>query len=274
MVSAADLPLMAPIVTLTVLIELAAGTLVATWLIDLRGLVGRGFVGTTAGIIAGVMGVELLVVANTPTTTRFAPSAGSVGSLRMWSAVFTIGLLAYAFMAAVGTDAARRVVGTGCLAAGVAAVGASCAMLAPAVGGPVAALVVAAPGALVLGAATSGMLVGHWYLIAPSLSFKPLREATYAMFAALAVEALTLTLALASRAGQTPLMQPDLVLPFWLFVVGSGIVFTAGVAGVTLYFARIRANQPATAMLYVLIVSALMGVVPAHLLSVLAGAPL
>ena len=44
------------------------------------------------------------------------------------------------------------------------------------------------------------------------------------------------------------------------------VVLGATVNGLTWYFAHIRANQPATAMLYALIITALMGVVPGHLL--------
>jgi hypothetical protein len=56
-------------------------------------------------------------------------------------------------------------------------------------------------------------------------------------------------------------------------VVGAGLVFTVAVGLLTRHFARIRANQPATAMLYVLIISVTMGVVPAHLLFFVTGAP-
>src|SRR6202023_3255872 len=37
---------------------------------------------------------------------------------------------------------------------------------------------------------------------------------------------------------------------FWLLAVGAGVVATGVVNGLTWYFAHIRANQPATAMLY------------------------
>lgn len=48
---------------------------------------------------------------------------------------------------------------------------------------------------------------------------------------------------------------------------------TAVVNGLTLYYARIRANQPATAMLYVLVITVMMGVVPGHLLYFITGVP-
>ena len=60
---------------------------------------------------------------------------------------------------------------------------------------------------------------------------------------------------------------------FWLLVVAAGLVVTAAVNGLTLYYARIRANQPATAMLYILVVTVMMGVVPGHLLYFLTRVP-
>ena len=70
------------------------------------------------------------------------------------------------------------------------------------------------------------------------------------------------------------MLSGDQAFLFWLLVIGSGVVFTAAVNAFTLYFARIRANQPATAMLYVLIISVVMGMVPAHLLFLLTGVAL
>jgi len=125
------------------------------------------------------------------------------------------------------------------------------------------------------GAALAGMLLGHWYLISPDLTFRPLRRAIYTMFIALGVQAtaLMVVLATASSRARDDLLGPRYGLSFWLLVVGTGLIFTAAVNGLTLYFARIRANQPATAMLYVLIISVLMGVIPAHLLYFLSAVP-
>ncbi|MBV8444682.1 MAG: hypothetical protein JOZ92_02065 [Candidatus Dormibacteraeota bacterium] len=69
------------------------------------------------------------------------------------------------------------------------------------------------------------------------------------------------------------LLVSEYALPFWLLIVGAGIVFTVAVALLTRHFARMRANQPATAMLYVLIISVVMGVVPAHMLFFVTGVP-
>jgi len=85
--------------------------------------------------------------------------------------------------------------------------------------------------------------------------------------------AVAVVTATASPTARAALISADYALPFWLLVVGAGIVFTTVVTLLTLYFARIRANQPATAMLYALIISVAMGIVPGHLLFFLTGAP-
>ena len=119
------------------------------------------------------------------------------------------------------------------------------------------------------------MLLGHWYLVTPSLSFRPLRLAIYVVFAAVLIDSVVLVLSLltASTAQRTAVIAGDQAVLFWLLVVGAGIVFTAGVNAFTLYFARIRANQPATAMLYVLIISVVMALIPAQLIFFLTGVP-
>ncbi|HEV3274510.1 MAG TPA: hypothetical protein VG299_06565, partial [Candidatus Dormibacteraeota bacterium] len=56
-----SLPALAPIATVVVLLEVAAGTPVAAYAVDAVGKVGRGFVGTTSLICAGVMALDLLL---------------------------------------------------------------------------------------------------------------------------------------------------------------------------------------------------------------------
>jgi uncharacterized membrane-anchored protein len=87
------------------------------------------------------------------------------------------------------------------------------------------------------------------------------------------VAVLAVVLALQPAGARAALLVSKYALPFWLLVVGAGIVFTVAVALLTRHFARIRANQPATAMLYVLIITVVMGVVPAHMLLFVTGAP-
>jgi len=274
-----SLPALAPIATVVVVLEIAAGTTVAAYVVDLVGKVGRGFVGTTALICAGVTAVGVIIEAFLPSGTALlgAPlPSGAQASLFHWSIAFAVALLAYAFFCAVMTDIARRVVGVITIGFGAMAIAKSAAAFGPSLGGVDAAVVAFVPAALLSGSALAGMLLGHWYLVAPTLSFRPLRRAIDFVFVAVAFQALVIVLVLLTSA---PAVRGELLwsgdaVPFWLLVVGSGIVFTTGVALLTRHFARIRANQPATAMLYVLIISVVMGVVPAHLLFFVTGAPI
>jgi hypothetical protein len=274
-----SLPALAPIATVVVVLEIAAGTTVAAYVVDVLGKVGRGFVGTTSAICAGVMGIAVLIEALLPPDSALlgAPlPPGSQADLLHWSIAFAVALLAYAFFCAVMTDVARRVVGIITIGFGAMAMAKSAAAFGPALGGVGAAVVAFVPAALVSGSALAGMLLGHWYLVAPNLSFRPLRRAIDIVFGAVAIQAVVIVLVLvtAGSAVRSELLWSGDAIPFWLLVVGSGIVFTTGVAVLTRHFARIRANQPATAMLYVLIISVVMGVVPAHLLFFVTGAPI
>jgi hypothetical protein len=274
-----SLPSLAPIATVVVVAEIAAGTTVAAYVVDVLGKVGRGFIGTTAAICAGIMAIAVLIEALLPPDSALlgAPlPPGSQADLLHWSIAFTVALLAYAFFCAVMTDVARRVVGVITIGFGAMAIAKAAAAFGPALGGVGTAVVAFVPAALVSGSALAGMLLGHWYLVAPSLSFRPLRRSIDIVFAAVAFQALVIVLVIltATSAVRGELLWSGDAFPFWLLVVGSGIVFTTGVALLTRHFARIRANQPATAMLYVLIISVVMGVVPAHLLFFVTGAPI
>ncbi len=274
-----SLPALAPVATVVVLLEVAAGTTAAAYVVDLLGRVGRGFAGTTSLICAGLMAIDVLIEALLPSDSALlgAPlPPGSQADLLHWSIAFTVALLGYAFFCIVMTDVARRVVGFITIAFGAMAIAKSAAAFGPALGGVGAAVVAFVPAALVSGSALAGMLLGHWYLVAPNLSFRPLRRAIDIVFAAVAVQAVVIVLVIVTAAASVrgELLWSGDAFPFWLLVVGSGIVFTTGVALLTRHFARIRANQPATAMLYVLIISVVMGVVPAHLLFFVTGAPI
>ncbi|MHB8537122.1 MAG: hypothetical protein ACYDCS_03715 [Candidatus Dormibacteria bacterium] len=274
-----SLPALAPIATVVVLLEVAAGTTLAAYAVDLVGKVGRGFVGTTSLICAGLMALDLLIEALLPsgTTLLGAPlPAGAQASLFHWSIAFTVALLGYAFFCSVMTDVARRVVGAITIGFGAMAIAKAAAAFGPSLGGVGTAAVAFVPAALVSGSALAGMLLGHWYLVAPNLSFRPLRRAIDIVFIAVALQAAVIVLVILTSGSTVrgELLWSGDAVPFWLLVVGSGFVFTTGVALLTRHFARIRANQPATAMLYVLIISVVMGVVPAHLLFFVTGAPI
>ncbi|HEV7677089.1 MAG TPA: hypothetical protein VGQ42_00810 [Candidatus Dormibacteraeota bacterium] len=273
-----SLPALAPVVTVLVLAELAVGTVVAAWLSDLGGGVGRGFAGTTALICAGIMGLDLGLLLILPDPSQLLHTGvdpGRYAEFVHWLIGFTGASLGYALFSAVGTDVARRVVGGVAVGVGATAITMAALVFGGPLGGGLAAAVAFVPATLLGGSALCGMLLGHWYLITPDLSFRPLRHAVYGVFVAVAVQvaAITGALLVADPDARHSLLSGHYGVSFWLLVVLAGLVFTAAVNGLTLYFARMRANQPATAMLYVLIITVLMGIVPAHLLYFLTRVP-
>ena len=273
-----SLPDLAPLAALLVLLELAVGTVALSAGLDHLGRVGRGFAGTTAAICAAIMGADLWLLSGASdfgAALHVAVDAGTVALFAHLAIAFTALLLVDTLFAAVGTEVSRRVVEVVTVAVGLAAVVAAAAAVGPALGGVWLAVLAFVPAALLGGAALAGMLLGHWYLVMPNLSFKALRLSTYAVFAAVVLECAGMVVALATTAPavRERVISGDQAVLFWLLVVGAGVVFTSAVNALTLYFARIRANQPATAMLYVLIITVIMAIAPAHLIFLLTGAP-
>jgi hypothetical protein len=270
-----SLPDLAPLAGLLVLLELAAGTVAVSAALDQLGRVGRGFAGTTSAICALIMGTDLLVLSGSSdfgALLHGTVDGGAVAGFTHWAIAFTVLLVVDALFAAVGTELSRRVVAAATVAVGVLTIVNAAVAIGPALGGAGAATLAFLSAALLGGSALAGMLLGHWYLVTPNMSFRPLRLSIYAVFGAVTFECAVIAIALLTAGGtRERLLSGDQAFLFWLLVIGSGVLFTAAVNAFTLYFARIRANQPATAMLYVLIISVVMGLVPAHLLYLVTG---
>jgi hypothetical protein len=258
-----------------VLLELAVGTVAVSAALDHAGRIGRGFAGTTAGICALIMATDLLLingVSDLGALLHTALSAAAVANFVHAAVGFTILLGIDALFAAVGTEVSRRAVAAATVAVGLLALISAASAIGPAVGGAASAALVFLSAALLGGSALAGMLLGHWYLVTPSMSFRPLRLSIYTVFAAVLIDCAVIAVGLLSDAGaRGRLLSGDQAFLFWLLVIGSGVIFTTAVNALTLYFARTRANQPATAMLYVLIISVVMGMVPSHMLFLLTG---
>jgi hypothetical protein len=273
-----SLPDLAPLAGLLVLLELAVGTVAVSAALDHVGRVGRGYAGTTAAICILVMGVDLLLlsaVSDLGALLHGNVDPGAVANLAHWCVGFAVLLVANILFAAVGTEVSRRVIEVATVLVGLGAIVSAAIAIGPAVGGVGGAVLVFLAAALMGGATLAGMLLGHWYLVTPNLSFRPLRLAIYTVFAAVAVDCAVIAYGLASHGtSRERFVSGDQAVLFWLLVVGAGVLFTAAVSAFTLYFARTRANQPATAMLYVLIISVVMGMIPTHLLFLLTGTPL
>jgi hypothetical protein len=150
---------------LAVLVQLTLGTLFAAVLCDWRGEVTRGFL-FLAAATALVMGLLALGLAG----------LGRVEGAERWLLVLLLAaLLAYTVLLARERSRARLLLGTsGVLVGGALLVLAAFARPNLVLGAwPTAAALLVS--ALALGSANGGLLLGHWYLVTPRLSSRPLR---------------------------------------------------------------------------------------------------
>jgi hypothetical protein len=136
--------------------------------------------------------------------------------------------------------------------------------------------------ALLLGWSLITMLLGHWYLVAPKLTFRHLTVFCRVLLgvAALRLLAVGASLAAASRVDELVEPHPLRVLAglagqgiFFWFRLLWGLAIPLVLAVMALHCARQRSNQSATGILYVLVVGAFIGEITGYYLSVTTGVP-
>lgn len=113
--------------------------------------------------------------------------------------------------------------------------------------------------ATLLGIATTAMLMGHSYLIAPSMSLTPLLRLLTALFIALVLRGVIAGIGLWLWAGEHSLGAEEDVLLFLPLRWGLGVVgpFILGI--MAWQTARIRSTQSATGILYVVVILTFIG---------------
>jgi len=136
--------------------------------------------------------------------------------------------------------------------------------------------------ALLLGWSLITMLLGHWYLVAPKLTFRHLSIFGWVLLAVvgLRLAAVAASLAVASGVGELVEPHPLRVLAgfdgqgvFFWFRLLWGLAIPLALALMALHCARQRSNQSATGILYVLVVGAFIGEITGYYLSVTTGVP-
>jgi hypothetical protein len=128
--------------------------------------------------------------------------------------------------------------------------------------------------AAVLGAATTGMLLGHWYLVTPALTNRPLLRVIALLLVGLLLQAIVFPLALAGLAHQTgsPFhalgVSPVLSI---LWALGA-VILPLIAAGPALATCRIRSFMSTTGLLYLAMIALLPGQLLGQLLFFVAAA--
>ena len=114
--------------------------------------------------------------------------------------------------------------------------------------------------AAVLGAATSAMLMGHSYLIAPAMSLKPLYRLLAALAVALVARIVLACVGLSLWTGHSSAGNLETETQLWLvvrWVVGLGLPLV--LTWLAWETARIRSTQSATGILYVVVILVFLG---------------
>ena len=120
---------------------------------------------------------------------------------------------------------------------------------------------VVALSAAVLGAATTGMLLGHWYLVTPALTNRPLLRAIVVLLVSLVLQAVLFPLTLRGLAhGSGSLTHPLTLSPVLTILWALGAVLLPLVAaGLALPTCRLRSFMSTTGLLYLAMIAILPG---------------
>jgi hypothetical protein len=128
-------------------------------------------------------------------------------------------------------------------------------------------LLIDAASAAVLGAATTAMLMGHSYLIAPAMSIVPLMRLLAALFVALLLRMTLAGVGLWLWTAEPSLVNLEDVIVFWLPLRWSlGFVGPLVLAWMAWQTAKIRSTQSATGILYVVVIFCFVGELTGQLL--------
>jgi len=137
--------------------------------------------------------------------------------------------------------------------------------------------------ALLLGWSLITMLLGHWYLVAPKLTFRHLVVFCRVLLGTVLLRLLAVGASLAAAATVDPRIEPHPLrllagfegqgIFFW-FRLLWGLAIVLPLAWMSLHCARQRSNQSATGILYVVVVGAFIGEITAYYLSVTTGVPI
>lgn len=251
-----------PLVLYTSLIEVFVGTFAVLMLTDFRGELGRGFlssVGLTTLAVAFLARLSLSGI-DFGRGQQLYPGIDLAwnGFQDTCLSISLVLLVVYNLMVGLGTERARRI-------SGLAALFASCLTLFAVamlyrgsyLGGFI------APFSFFLGAASvgtvlTGMLLGHWYLVTPSLTVAPLARINRLFFYALLGQAALVVVNAGPWVSNSLAVSEKWAVFFWLRVL-VGIVFPLVLSYATMQTCKIKAHMSSTGFLYVALGGVLAG---------------
>lgn len=256
------------------LLESAVGGIIALFWIHLRGDVTRGFTLFTGACLLVCGALAIWLRSSFPPEISSPQAAGWFTAERILAIVFVLLLAAYLItLRARRSSGLARVLGPLVPLTGLASLwAASLVVASPQLGGlgvPLATLA----GAMALGSALTGLSLGHWYLVSPTLSVQPLIRVTFLCLGAIVTQLVLLPLLVWGPG--TPPAGTDQLFGDEVLFLGVRIVFGLLVPLVatvmTWRTARIRSLDSATGLLYIVAALILAGEISARTLFFLTG---
>ncbi|HEY9288730.1 MAG TPA: hypothetical protein VIT43_11990 [Candidatus Dormibacteraeota bacterium] len=254
-----------PLALFLVLAETAAGGIVTVAYLRASGGITDGFLKFATVTYAVLAGLALLVVwAGPPASYRtlFAINEGAAGGLAGLMSLLLLALIAQSVLAFrgqshLGKGSAATITASALLLVGLGVT------FWPAAGstvGGVLLVLLFVISTVVLGAATTGMLLGHWYLVTPALTNRPLLRAIVILVAGLLLQAAVFPLALgglrsSASPGQALGLSPVLT---WLWVLGA-VILPLLAAAPAIVTCRLRSFMSTTGLLYLAMIALLPG---------------
>lgn len=251
------------------LLEAAVGGTISLFWVHLRGEVPRGFTRFTGAcyLVSAVLAIWL--------RSSFPPTdIGLSAAANLWFQAERVTSILFVVAMAIYLVVPRAsIIGPLVPLLGLAGLwSASLVVTSPQLAGTGVPLAVLA-GAVALGSGLTGLSLGHWYLVAPTLSVQPLIRVTFLCIGALVVQAVLLPALLftpgAPQPGVQRLFGEDLL--FLGVRVIFGILVPLAAAVMTWRTARIRSLDSATGLLYIVAALILAGEIAARTLFFLTG---
>lgn len=252
-----------PLVLFVVLFELAVGGVVAMLLLESTTETPVGFLrlaavvdvaaAASAALIASALPAEAEAAARLSYAVAVLMGLTFVGTLTPWVRI-------------------RRAIEAVSAIAGVVLLVAAASVRSSSAVSPydVLALTALPAGALALGGVDAAMLLGHWYLVTPKLSARPLQTAALMFTSALVLQALLLALAYTRGFVTTALDANGAATVLRIFV---GIVAPLPIGFAAWWTARMN-TQSSTGLLYIALGMVLAGEIMARMLFYVAGVPI
>ena len=255
-----------PLALFLLLAETTIGGVATVAYLSLTGGLTRGFLKFIAVTYAILAALAFLVVLAAPPGSYqrlFAINQSAAGALVFLQGLLVIVMLAQVVVIWRRPDASFRswvptLAASALLLAGIVAA------LWPLAGSPLEAAGITLTvmlSAAVLGAATTGMLLGHWYLVTPALTNAPLLRAIVVLLGSLVLQAILFPLTLAGLTHGSGSVTGALGLSPVLSVLWAlaAVVLPLVASGLALPTGRLRSFMSTTGLLYLAMIAILPG---------------